>query len=311
MKTTIKYLFIIVFISANSQNWHDETRTYEYDNLNRLTKVFFNNGIVYEYQYDNLGNRLGKTIDVQLPQDNYNLSTVGLTCINSGDGIIHITAEKKITYKVQIVSSENNYDEIFYINVENDWELNIDYLEGGEYVIDITINGADESIYKKTFILNLDEPEPLEATSRLANNGNSFTVEMTTGTPPFTIAINDEVIATTNNTEYTFEANHNDVVTVTTSKLCEGVYSKTLSVLDGISLYPNPTNDKVFFTIPMIDNTSSIDIQLFDINSRLVYQGLPTIHNRQIEISIQHLPTGVYLAKFPTLGETTFKIIKE
>ena len=38
------------------------TNTYEYDNLNRLTKVTYANGAVVQYQYDNVGNRISKTV---------------------------------------------------------------------------------------------------------------------------------------------------------------------------------------------------------------------------------------------------------
>ncbi len=38
------------------------TNTYEYDNLNRLTKVTYANGTVVQYTYDNVGNRLTKTV---------------------------------------------------------------------------------------------------------------------------------------------------------------------------------------------------------------------------------------------------------
>lgn len=294
-----------------AQDWHEEERTYEYDNLNRLVKVVFYNGIIYEYQYDNLGNRLGKTIDVQLPQNNYSVSTVGLTCINSSDGIIHLEADRKNTYNIEIDSPDNSFNESHVLNSNNDWELNIDYLEGGEYFIHITIDGISEDMYKKTFILNLDEPEPLEATSRMANDGNRFTVEMITGTPPFTIKLNDEIIGATSENEFTFEAQHGDMVEVSTVKACEGKYIETLSVLDAIALHPNPTSDKVYFSIPAIENGTAITLQLYDINGRLVGAFAPIINNQKIEISIQHLPTGVYVANFPAFGDTTFKIIKE
>ena len=39
------------------------TNTYEYDNLNRLTKVTYANGAVVQYTYDAVGNRLTKTVE--------------------------------------------------------------------------------------------------------------------------------------------------------------------------------------------------------------------------------------------------------
>lgn len=312
MKKIIQIIFFVPIVVL-AQEFHIEERTYEYDNLNRLVKVVFYNGIVYEYQYDNLGNRLGKTIEIQLPQDNYELSTTSLTCINSSDGIINIVGDRPNNYNVQIVSDENDFDESFSMNQSNEWDLIVDYLEGGEHFIYITIQGIPEDIYKKTFILNVDEPEPLEVASRVAaNESGRFTVDITQGTPPFTIKLNEQIIGETSENEFTFDASHGDKVEVFTSKACEGIYSEILSVLDAITLHPNPTSDKVYFAIPELEGIDSLDLHLFDINGRLIKEyNQMDIANKQLTLSISDLPNGIYLASFPSLGETTFKIIKE
>ena len=241
----------------------------------------------------------------------YAITSVGLSCINSDDGTITISTQIENTYNISITSSENNFSENRLMDSSNNWHIIQENLSGGEYIIDITINGYPEGIYKKTFILNLDEPEPLEATNRVASDGNGFTVEMTTGTAPFTIKLNNEIIGTTNASEYSFDANHGDIVEVSTVKACEGKYIETLSMLDAIVLHPNPTDDMVYFSIPTMEDNTALDIQISDSNGRLIETFNSSISNRQIEISIQHLSIGVYFAKFPTLGETTFKIIKE
>jgi len=55
-KHILTSLFIINTLIIFSQN------TYQYDNLNRLSKVTFSNGSVYDYSYDQLGNRTVKVI---------------------------------------------------------------------------------------------------------------------------------------------------------------------------------------------------------------------------------------------------------
>ncbi len=57
MRAIIKYLLIAISFTANAQLVQEIT-DYEYDNLNRLVKVVFNDGDTKEYVYDNLGNRI-------------------------------------------------------------------------------------------------------------------------------------------------------------------------------------------------------------------------------------------------------------
>ncbi|GAB5417013.1 MAG: hypothetical protein Crog4KO_18800 [Crocinitomicaceae bacterium] len=56
----IRLIFIVAFVPfmSLSQNGHQETTTYQYDDLNRLIQVDFSDGTTYNYVYDNLGNRI-------------------------------------------------------------------------------------------------------------------------------------------------------------------------------------------------------------------------------------------------------------
>lgn len=57
MKRSI--LFIVAFLLATLQA---SAQTYTYDNLNRLTKVAYENGVTVTYAYDALGNRTSKNV---------------------------------------------------------------------------------------------------------------------------------------------------------------------------------------------------------------------------------------------------------
>ncbi|WP_298509058.1 T9SS type A sorting domain-containing protein [uncultured Kordia sp.] len=312
----MKKILFLIFLTpiALFAQIHEESRIYEYDNLNRLVKVVYYSGIVYEYNYDNLGNRLGRTIDVELPYNNYSINAIGLTCINSNDGIITIEALRRNKYVARLVGSDNNVDETITANPINNWELQFENLDSGEYYLYITIQDIPESTYQKTFILNIDEPELLDVDATWNGNdsgANRYAVNINAGTAPYTVRINNEIILNTNDSEFSFDVNHGDLVEISTAKACEGTFSKTISILDTVTLYPNPTRDKVHFSIPKIENITSINVELYDLSGRLIGVFTPTIKNKQIEISIQHLPSGVYVATFPTLGDKTFKIIKE
>lgn len=84
---------------------HTDQNTYEYDNLNRLTKVIFNSGIIFEYQYDNLGNRLGKTIDVEIDNSNFTITTTDLDGCDEGE--LAIGVSKRNYYHITRLFEEN------------------------------------------------------------------------------------------------------------------------------------------------------------------------------------------------------------
>lgn len=57
----ILYTLAIVFVSL--QTFAQSKTKYEYDELNRLTKVTYSSGAVVTYTYDDLGNRKTKTVN--------------------------------------------------------------------------------------------------------------------------------------------------------------------------------------------------------------------------------------------------------
>lgn len=57
MKRKIIYTLALLF--ATTQTF---AQTYTYDNLNRLTKVIYDNGTIITYSFDALGNRTGKKV---------------------------------------------------------------------------------------------------------------------------------------------------------------------------------------------------------------------------------------------------------
>ena len=64
-KNKLKVIIIGFLISLSGLCFSQSNQTqYHYDNLNRLTKVEYSNDVTIEYFYDELGNRIGKTITV-------------------------------------------------------------------------------------------------------------------------------------------------------------------------------------------------------------------------------------------------------
>ncbi len=67
MKRNIYFTLVLLF--ATLQTFAQTTNTYEYDANNRLVKVTYARGITVTYTYDELGNRLSKTVEVPNPKE--------------------------------------------------------------------------------------------------------------------------------------------------------------------------------------------------------------------------------------------------
>ena len=94
-----------------------------------------------------------------------------------------------------------------------------------------------------------------------------------------------------------------DLIEVKTSIECEGVFSKSIELLDKIIVYPNPTNGIV--TISNIQE-KNIDVTVYDLNGR----ALLNTTNSQVDIS--NLTSGVYLFKVKAeKSEVLKRIVKQ
>lgn len=63
-------LLLIIFLLPSSLI--SATLSYQYDNINRLTRVERSDGAVITYGYDNLGNRLSKTVTAPISMGDIN-----------------------------------------------------------------------------------------------------------------------------------------------------------------------------------------------------------------------------------------------
>ena len=57
MRSVIIIVALVPFLGT-AQNFYEETTTYQYDNLNQLIQVNFDDSRIYNYVYDELGNRV-------------------------------------------------------------------------------------------------------------------------------------------------------------------------------------------------------------------------------------------------------------
>lgn len=88
------------------------------------------------------------------------------------------------------------------------------------------------------------------------------------------------------------------------------VYVKTLSVSDldnnKIAHYPNPVKD----ILNIVDTKEISSVAVFDLSGRQIFS--QNVNNKQTQINVSNLPTGIYIVKATVNGEVkTFKIVKK
>lgn len=88
------------------------------------------------------------------------------------------------------------------------------------------------------------------------------------------------------------------------------VYVKTMSVSDldsnKIAHYPNPVKD----VLNIVDTKEISSVAVFDLSGKQVFS--QNVNNKQTQINVSNLPTGIYIVKANVNGEVkTFKIVKK
>jgi len=149
MKTTIKYLILLIGITTYSQ---EVETNYSYDNLNRLVQVVFNDGTTHNYVYDDLGNRTQLNIET-LSIDEEMLQNVIIVYPNPTDQYLNIKLPSNINsnetniklYDINGRLIKNNQVEIN----DNRIIINVNSLSNGVYLLHL-VNGNKK--WSKLFI---------------------------------------------------------------------------------------------------------------------------------------------------------------
>ena len=151
MKTTIKYLIILIGITANAQ-LQQETTNYSYDNLNRLVQVVFNDGSTKNYVYDDLGNRTQLNIQT-LSIDSETLSNPIIMYPNPTDDALNVKLPQTILGKNLIIKLYDINGQLITDKkpkIENNLLIiNVNSLSNGVYLLHLK---NDKQKWSKLFI---------------------------------------------------------------------------------------------------------------------------------------------------------------
>jgi len=231
-----------------------------------------------------------------LPSNNFNIEVTSETCPNKENGQVTIVAIESYSYTTTI-----NGVPYTFSNTSN---LTSNPLPVGVYDFCISVSGES---YEQCFVIEIEPSNSAKATTSVSSN--KVSIEMTAGTAPYTISVNGLEQLKTSASIFLVAIKHGDVIEVKTAKTCEGVYSKTIEILEGIVAYPNPTNGTFEIALPV--SQKEVTIELYTIHSQLISVKIYPIVYGKVQLTIKDQPTGLYIAKVQLDIPVTLKIVKQ
>ena len=240
---------------------------------------------------------LGTIVDANgcllLPSNNFDIEVISETCPDKNNGQINITASATYNYTATV----NGTNHSFTAN-----NLALKNLADGTYEVCIFIT---EQSYMQCY--NLDISAGTTVSGKATLSSKSVIIELDQGTAPFTVYVNDKEKMQTTNTKFEIDVNHGDLVEVKTSIACEGVFSKEIALEGVISMYPNPTKNRLNFTFPT--EVKELEVTVYSLLGKNMFSNLVYKNNPSIDISF--LPKGLYMVQI-TYNDTieTIKLLK-
>ena len=239
-----------------------------------------------------------------LPNTNYSIQITSSSCNGGNDGSIVVGVENQVVNYTLDVNGGNFTD----LNASEGYQHTLSNLSPGTHELCFTVEG--KSGYNQCFSVNITEPAPLSASSKVNQDDKSITFDLS-GSNRYTIVHNGiERVFDNSNPEIKLKGGIN-FIEVRTDKWCQGTYTEEIFISEKIEFYPNPTSDYIHFYIHGVDTT--VDLIVLDRNGNGVKSLCSDIPpNRKIQLDLSIFPKDVYMIQLR--GKTvnrTVKIIKE
>ncbi len=237
---------------------------------------------------------------VSLPTDNFTITTFSETCTDKDNGMISVSAATELDYVTTINGTEYSFTS----------SLAIDNLAPGAYPVCIAIEGFTNC--EQCFEVVIEAAESLTGKTELNTDSvtNKVFVAIDSGTAPYTVMINNEIIREYNSDSFSIEVKNGDTVDVFSSLACEGKLSTKVDLFDDITAYPNPTRSNVDLIIP---NTGSktISVEIHNALGVMISSKVYSIIDNKVTLVMDSLPQGIYFVQINEGTSKTFKIVKQ
>ncbi|MCC1484457.1 thrombospondin type 3 repeat-containing protein [Winogradskyella immobilis] len=264
-------------------------------------------------QADTNGNGIGDVCD-PAPEapDNISIQTISESCPGLDNGDILVTVNETFVNYTAILTDNSGTqigDSISFNTTASFEELPV-----GTYTLCVAIDGRN---FENCFEINIEAAPELDIDfnslpilNRVINN--TYTFNINTGTSPFEIRLNGDLLRTTSERNIEIEIEDSGVLEIISSRLCEGIFSINIEpTIQDVRAFPNPVINNLLVTIP--GNVDTVPVSVFSITGQLVYQSNSVVSSNRISIPFVNMSEGVYFVRLDMQGQdepVVLRIIK-
>jgi hypothetical protein len=246
-----------------------------------------------------------------LGNNNFIVKTTSETCEGENNGILELEIIKpENTYMINIVGGTTDITQNLTSN-----SFQLSDLEPATYNICISTIELNTT-YCYEVIIEAAQQINLKIESK--NQSNTFSFEISKGTPPYEVFLNYELIGVSSSKNFDLNINGSGTLMVKTALDCEGVYEKNINELlstEDISkiftVTKNPVTDFIEIDLSSNLNNEIIKISIFDITGKLIYYNNAKVISDKLKIPFSNYAKGVYILKSSIKDVKPIKILKK
>ena len=228
-----------------------------------------------------------------LPSDNFSIQLLGESCTGKDNGQVVISADATHDYVATI-------DGVSYDFTDT---TTLTDLAPGTYDLCISVTGKD---YEQCYGITIAGGVSLSGSIQVASN--SAHVAVATGTAPFTVFKNGELLFQTQEYSFSLAVSQGDEIAVNSKEACEGELITRVGMLASPYAYPNPTTGSFVLYVPT--TAKEVELEVYNIYSQQIQMGRYDVSDGKVELDINNAPQGVYFVKLSSEIPVFIKIIK-
>jgi hypothetical protein len=240
-----------------------------------------------------LQDRLAVSNTGVLADNNFTIESIGETCLGINNGKLSINASKSNNYIATVNGATHTFSE----------NLSLDDMNPGTYDICINVDGIT---FEQCYSIEVSGGTSLSG--KIMREKQKASVSILSGTAPYSVFLNNELVYETYLSTFDIAVNHNDDLQIKSSEDCQGKLSKRINMFDDIKAYPNPTNGRFDIYVPQ--SLKALDVEVYNIQSQLIKSQTYPVISGKITLDISDKLSGIYFLNLKSESPKFVKIIK-